>query len=231
MLKLQNFSIKDIFSNVDITFEEGKTYVVMGSNGVGKSTLLHGIMGRPDLDVSGDVDFNGVDLTELETDERAKLGIFIGFQAPTGIPGLSNFQFIRQANNIKAIDLKENLDKFRDISTQLGLPEEWDKRNLNTDASGGEKKKNELIQMLMLDTKIAMLDEPDSGLDVDGIKSLIEKLSTWKNENNTLVVVTHYEKLIDGLNPDAVVLLKKDGVQIGDKSLADKIFSSGFENV
>lgn len=231
MLKLQNFSIKDIFSNVDITFEEGKTYVVMGSNGVGKSTLLHGIMGRPDLDVSGNVEFNGVDLTELETDERAKLGIFIGFQAPTSIPGLSNFQFIRQANNIKAIDLKENLDKFRDISTQLGLPEEWDKRNLNTDASGGEKKKNELIQMLMLDTKIAMLDEPDSGLDVDGIKSLIEKLSTWKNENNTLVVVTHYEKLIDGLNPDAVVLLKKDGVQIGDKSLADKIFSSGFENV
>ena len=231
MLKLQNFSIKDIFSNVDITFEEGKTYVVMGSNGVGKSTLLHGIMGRPDLDVSGDVEFNGVDLTELETDERAKLGIFIGFQAPTSIPGLSNFQFIRQANNIKAIDLKENLDKFRDISTQLGLPEEWDKRNLNTDASGGEKKKNELIQMLMLDTKIAMLDEPDSGLDVDGIKSLIEKLSTWKNKNNTLVVVTHYEKLIDGLNPDAVVLLKKDGVQMGDKSLADKIFSSGFENV
>ena len=231
MLKLQNFSIKDIFSNVDITFEEGKTYVVMGSNGVGKSTLLHGIMGRPDLDVSGNVEFNGVDLTELETDERAKLGIFIGFQAPTSIPGLSNFQFIRQANNIKAIDLKENLDKFRDISTQLGLPEEWDKRNLNTDASGGEKKKNELIQMLMLDTKIAMLDEPESGLDVDGIKSLIEKLSTWKNENNTLVVVTHYEKLIDGLNPDAVVLLKKDGVQIGDKSLADKIFSSGFENV
>lgn len=231
MLKLQNFSIKDIFSNVDITFEEGKTYVVMGSNGVGKSTLLHGIMGRPDLDVSGNVEFNGVDLTELETDERAKLGIFIGFQAPTSIPGLSNFQFIRQANNIKAIDLKENLDKFRDISTQLGLPEEWDKRNLNTDASGGEKKKNELIQMLMLDTKIAMLDEPDSGLDVDGIKSLIEKLSTWKNENNTLVVVTHYEKLIDGLNPDAVVLLKKDGVQIGDRSLADKIFSSGFENV
>lgn len=231
MLKLQNFSIKDIFSNVDITFEEGKTYVIMGANGVGKSTLLHGIMGRPDLDIHGDVEFNGIDLTELETDERAKLGIFIGFQAPTSIPGLSNFQFIRQANNIKAIDLKENLDKFRDISTQLGLPEEWDKRNLNTDASGGEKKKNELIQMLMLDTKIAMLDEPDSGLDVDGIKSLIEKLSTWKNENNTLVVVTHYEKLIDGLNPDAVVLLKKDGVQIGDKSLADKIFSSGFENV
>jgi len=231
MLKLQNFSIKDIFSNVDITFEEGKTYVVMGANGVGKSTLLHGIMGRPDLDTHGNVEFNGIDLTELETDERAKLGIFIGFQSPTSIPGLSNFQFIRQANNIKAIDLKENLDKFRDISTQLGLPEEWDKRNLNTDASGGEKKKNELIQMLMLDTKVAMLDEPDSGLDVDGIKSLIEKLSTWKNENNTLVVVTHYEKLIDGLNPDAVVLLKKDGVQIGDKSLADKIFSSGFENV
>tara|TARA_Y100000385_G_scaffold193670_1_gene200352 strand:- start:1129 stop:1824 length:696 start_codon:yes stop_codon:yes gene_type:complete len=231
MLKLEKFSITDIFSNVDITFEEGKTYVVMGANGVGKSTLLHGIMGRPDLDTSGAVEFNGTDLTELETDERANLGIFVGFQTPTSIPGLSNFQFIKQANKIKAVDLKENLDKFRDISTQLGLPAEWDKRNLNTDASGGEKKKNELIQMLMLDTKLAMLDEPDSGLDVDGIKSLTEKLSNWKNENNTLIVVTHYEKLIDGLNPDAVVLLKKDGVQIGDKSLADKIFSSGFENV
>ena len=231
MLKLENFSITDIFSNVDITFEHGKTYVVMGANGVGKSTLLHGIMGRPDLDISGAVEFNGTDLTELETDERAKLGIFVGFQTPTSIPGLSNFQFIKQANKIKAVDLKENLDKFRDISTQLGLPAEWDKRNLNTDASGGEKKKNELIQLLMLDSKLAMLDEPDSGLDVDGIKSLTEKLSNWKNENNTLIVVTHYEKLIDGLNPDAVVLLKKDGVQIGDKSLADKIFSSGFENV
>jgi len=231
MLKLENFSITDIFSNVDITFEQGKTYVVMGANGVGKSTLLHGIMGRPDLDISGAVEFNGTDLTELETDERAKLGIFVGFQTPTSIPGLSNFQFIKQANKIKAVDLKENLDKFRDISTQLGLPAEWDKRNLNTDASGGEKKKNELIQLLMLDSKLAMLDEPDSGLDVDGIKSLTEKLSNWKNENNTLIVVTHYEKLIDGLNPDAVVLLKKDGVQIGDKSLADKIFSSGFENV
>lgn len=231
MLKLENFSITDIFSNVDVTFEQGKTYVVMGANGVGKSTLLHGIMGRPDLDISGAVEFNGTDLTELETDERAKLGIFVGFQTPTSIPGLSNFQFIKQANKIKAVDLKENLDKFRDISTQLGLPAEWDKRNLNTDASGGEKKKNELIQLLMLDSKLAMLDEPDSGLDVDGIKSLTEKLSNWKNENNTLIVVTHYEKLIDGLNPDAVVLLKKDGVQIGDKSLADKIFSSGFENV
>lgn len=231
MLKLENFSIKDIFSNVDITFEKGKTYIVMGANGVGKSTLLHGIMGRPDLETSGSIEFANTDLTELETDERANLGIFVGFQTPTSIPGLSNFQFIKQANKIKAVDLKENLDKFRDISTELGLPAEWDKRNLNTDASGGEKKKNELIQLLMLDTKLAMLDEPDSGLDVDGIKSLTEKLSNWKNENNTLIVVTHYEKLIDGLNPDAVVLLKKDGVQIGDKSLADKIFSSGFENV
>lgn len=231
MLKLIDFEIKNVLENVNLTFEEGKTYVIMGSNGVGKSTLLHGIMGRPDLEIGGSIEFNGSEINDLTTDERAKLGIFVGFQSPTSIPGLSNFQFIKQSKKLKAIDIKSSLDKFKELSVSLGLPTDWDKRNLNTDASGGEKKKNELIQMLMLNTKFAMLDEPDSGLDVDGIKSLITQLNNWKNNNNTLVVVTHYEKLIQGLNPDSVVLLKKDNVTVGDKSLADKIFSSGFENV
>ena len=102
------------------------------------------------------------------------------------------------------------------------MPDNWDKRNLNTDASGGEKKKNELIQMSMLNTKLAMLDEPDSGLDVDGIKALIEQLKEWRNDNNTLIVVTHYQKLVEGLNPDKVLVLKKDGVLSGGMELADK---------
>jgi Fe-S cluster assembly ATP-binding protein len=157
--------------------------------------------------------------------------MFVGFQAPTSVPGLSNFQFMKQALNISGKDIAETLRNFKDISGKLNLPDNWDKRNLNTDASGGEKKKNELIQMSMLNTKLAMLDEPDSGLDVDGIKALIEQLKEWRNDNNTLIVVTHYQKLVEGLNPDKVLVLKKDGVLSGGMELADKIFSQGFESV
>lgn len=231
MLKLKNFSVEHILDDITTTFDMGKTYVVMGSNGVGKSTLLHGIMGRPDLNVSGEITFMGSDLTELETDEKARLGMFVGFQAPTSVPGLSNFQFMKQALNTSGKDIAETLRNFKDISGKLNLPDNWDKRNLNTDASGGEKKKNELIQMSMLNTKLAMLDEPDSGLDVDGIKALIEQLKEWRNDNNTLIVVTHYQKLVEGLNPDKVLVLKKDGVLSGGMELADKIFSQGFESV
>ena len=157
--------------------------------------------------------------------------MFVGFQAPTSIPGLSNFQFMKQALNISGKDIAETLRSFKEVSAKLNLPDNWDKRNLNTDASGGEKKKNELIQMSMLNTKLAMLDEPDSGLDVDGIKALIEQLNEWRNDNNTLIVVTHYQKLVEGLNPDKVLVLKIDGVLTGDIELADKIFSQGFESV
>lgn len=226
-----NYAVEDVVEGINVKFDAGRTYVIMGANGVGKSTLLHSIMGKPTLNVKGTVEFLGQDVTDLEVDERAKLGMFIGFQAPTSIPGLSNFQFIKQVKDIPVTEIKDNLDKFKNLSSQMKLPDDWDKRNLNTDASGGEKKKNELIQMLMMDTKLAMLDEPDSGLDVDGIKTLTEQLNNWRTNNNTLIVVTHYDKLIEGLNPDAIFVLKKDHMVGGDKTLADKIFAEGFDSV
>lgn len=231
MLKLMNYAVEDVVEGINVKFDAGRTYVIMGANGVGKSTLLHSIMGKPTLNVKGTVEFLGQDVTDLEVDERAKLGMFIGFQAPTSIPGLSNFQFIKQVKDIPVTEIKDNLDKFKNLSSQMKLPDDWDKRNLNTDASGGEKKKNELIQMLMMDTKLAMLDEPDSGLDVDGIKTLTEQLNNWRTNDNTLIVVTHYDKLIEGLNPDAIFVLKKDHMVGGDKTLADKIFAEGFDSV
>lgn len=231
MLKLKNFTVENVLENIDIEFEQGKCYVVMGSNGVGKSTLLHSIMGRPDLSVSGELTFAGSDITELTVDQRARLGLFVAFQSPTSIPGLSNFQLLKQALNMKGSDIGKHLSEFKELSKSYKLPEGWDKRNVNYDASGGEKKKNELIQLKMLNKKVAMLDEPDSGLDVDGIKSLISSLNEWHNEHNTLIVVTHYEKLIEGLNPDAVVVLKKDEVVVGDTTLAKTIFSKGFGSV
>ena len=226
-----NYAVEDVVEGINVKFDAGRTYVIMGANGVGKSTLLHSIMGKPTLNVKGTVEFLGQDVTDLEVDERAKLGMFIGFQAPTSIPGLSNFQFIKQVKDIPVTEIKDNLDKFKNLSSQMKLPDDWDKRNLDTDASGGEKKKNELIQMLMMDTKLAMLDEPDSGLDVDGIKTLTEQLNNWRTNNNTLIVVTHYDKLIEGLNPDAIFVLKKDHMVGGDKTLADKIFAEGFDSV
>ena len=173
MLELKDFSVNPILEGINIQFDVGRTYIVMGSNGVGKSTLLHSIMGRPDLDVQGTLELNGQDISELEVDERAKLGMFVGFQAPTSIPGLSNFQFLKQALDTKGKDIKETLDRFKSLTSTLGLPEGWDKRNLNTDASGGEKKKNELIQMELLDPEVVILDEPDSGLDIDAIQTSV----------------------------------------------------------
>ena len=231
MLKLTKYSVEPVFSDIDIEFDIGRTYIVMGANGIGKSTLLHSIMGRPDLEVTGSIEFNGEDISELEVDERARAGMFVGFQSPTSVPGLSNFQFIKQALNTSGPNIRETLEKFKALSHTLGLPQGWDKRNLNTDASGGEKKKNELIQMNMMNTQLAMLDEPDSGLDVDGIKALSKQLNEWRTADNTLIVVTHYEKLIESLNPDAVIVLKKDHVVGGGKELAQRIFAEGFESV
>ena len=145
MLKLKNYSVENVLENIDIEFDTGKTYVIMGPNGVGKSTLIHSIMGRPDLEVSGDLTFMGSDISELSVDQRARLGMYVAFQAPTSIPGLSNFQMIKQALNLKGSELAEHLAKFRDTTEKFNLPKDWDKRNVNTDASGGEKKKNELI--------------------------------------------------------------------------------------
>lgn len=231
MLKINDLKVNNVLSNINIEFEKGKTYVIMGSNGVGKSTLLHSIMGRPDLDITGEVLFEGQNVLDLEVFERSRLGIFLGFQTPTPIPGLSNFQFIKQALNLSGKEIVDNLKTFKSLASDLSLPESWDRKSINTDASGGEKKKNELIQMNMLNVKLAMLDEPDSGLDVDGIDSLVESLNKWKSADRTLVIVTHYEKLINGINPDVVINLKSSSVDIGDKSLADKIFQNGFKNV
>ena len=231
MLKLKNWAIENVIHSIDVDFDAGRTYVVMGANGVGKSTLLHSIMGKPGLETSGSAEFLDVEISDMEVNERADMGMFIGFQAPTSIPGLGNFQFIKQVKELSVTDIKDNFTQFKDLSSKMKLPDDWDKRNLNTDASGGEKKKNELIQMLMMDTKLAMLDEPDSGLDVDGIKTLTEQLNNWRTKDNTLIVVTHYDKLIEGLNPDAIFVLKKDHIVGGDKSLADKIFAEGFDSV
>ncbi len=237
MLVTQEFTVKvgeEIILN-DLTLEFGPgVHIVMGPNGVGKSTFAHALMGNPNYDITGAVEFNGKDLLAMETYERAREGLFISFQNPTPIEGLSNFQFIKQS--LESLDNKnslgENLKAFKEISDDLGLSDNWDKKQLNVEASGGEKKKNELIQLELLNPQVAILDEPDSGLDVDAIKLLVKKLNNFvQKENKTLIIISHYSDLITKLNPQSVTIIGKSKVtQTDDVSVAYDVLENGFSN-
>lgn len=236
MLVTQEFTIKVDNETIlsDMTLEYGPgVHVIMGPNGVGKSTFAHALMGNPNYETEGAVEFNGKDLLSMETYERARAGLFISFQTPTPIEGLSNFQFIKQAMTSleKNQSIKENLSSFRQSANDLGLGSEWDKKQLNVEASGGEKKKNELIQLDMLDPQTAILDEPDSGLDIDAIKVLTRKLTDFANkEGKTLIIISHYAELITNLNPDTVTVFNKEGYakQYDDVQVAYDILENGF---
>jgi len=238
MLVTQEFNIKvdgyyPILNDMHLTYGPG-IHIIMGPNGVGKSTFAHALMGSPTIETSGAVELNGKDLLAMETYERARAGLFVSFQNPTPIEGLSNFQFMRQALN--SLDSKqklgESLKKFKGLASELGLSDEWDKKQLNVQASGGEKKKNELIQLELLDPQVAILDEPDSGLDIDAIKILTSKLKGFaQREGKILIIISHYAELITNLSPDTVTVLNKQGnaTQYDDIQVAYDILENGFK--
>lgn len=238
MLVTQELEIKidgyyPILNDLNLTFGPG-VHIVMGPNGVGKSTFAHALMGSPTTETSGAVELNGKDLLAMETYERARAGLFVSFQNPTPIEGLSNFQFMRQAlNSLQTTDkLGDSLRKFKEMSTELGLSDEWDKKQLNVQASGGEKKKNELIQLEMLNPQVAILDEPDSGLDIDAIKVLTRKLNVFaQKEGKVLIIISHYADLITSLNPETVTVFNKTGsaTQYDDVQVAYDILENGFK--
>jgi Fe-S cluster assembly ATP-binding protein len=193
-------------------------------------------MGNPNYNVSGGAILNGENLLDMEVHERANAGLFVSFQNPTPIEGLSNFQFIRQCiiSKTGSISIREKLGRFKDLSEDLGLSDDWDKKQLNLEASGGEKKKNELIQLDMLDPQVAILDEPDSGLDVDAIKVLVEKLNDFtKKENKTLIIISHYAELIKQLNPNTLTVIDEYGFaqQTDNIDIAYNILEKGFKDV
>jgi|TARA_A100001011_G_scaffold34435_1_gene32842 Fe-S cluster assembly ATP-binding protein len=235
MLVTQEFTVKVdnqvILSDLHLDFGPG-IHIIMGPNGVGKSTFAHGLMGNPNYDVSGAAQLNGKDLLDMETFERSRAGLFVSFQNPTPVEGLSNFQFVRQTmmskdENVSTI---KKLTDFKGHAEVLGLPEDWDKKQLNVEASGGQKKKNELIQMLMLDPQVVILDEPDSGLDIDAIKDLIQTIKEFASRNKTIIIISHYERLINELDIESVVVLGKNKTKKGDVSLAHKVLQEGFKD-
>ncbi|MDA3847641.1 MAG: Fe-S cluster assembly ATPase SufC [Vallitaleaceae bacterium] len=224
---------KLIIDGLNLTVNKGEIHVIMGPNGAGKSTLANALMGHPSYDnVGGKVQFMGEDLNDMKVNERAKKGLFLSFQYPEMIPGITVENFLRTAK-ASVTGEKQGVISFSkslmEKMDQLGMDRAYAKRYLNQGFSGGEKKMNEILQMLILEPKLAILDETDSGLDVDAIKIVADGVNSYASDENSLVIITHYNKLLSYIEPDFVHILM-DGkiVKTGGKELANQIDEEGF---
>lgn len=224
---------KTILQNLNLTIKTGETHVLMGPNGAGKSTLGNVIMGNPQYNVdNGSIVFADEDITNSRTDERAQKGLFLSFQSPVEIPGVSISQFIRTAMETKEkIRLKAFRDKLKTIIKTLDINEQWINRELNVGFSGGERKKIEMLQLLMLKPKLAILDETDSGLDVDAVKTVSRGIKTFQQDTErSLLIITHNSKILEYLNIDYVhIIINGTIVKTGDASLIKIINEQGYE--
>ena len=241
MLKIENLHASvegtDILKGLNLVVEPGEVHAIMGPNGSGKSTLGHVLAGRPGYTVTaGSVTFLGQNLLELETEERARLGIFLAFQYPVEIPGVSNMEFLkaavdaqREQRGEKAIDAVTFMKNARETCKLVDLEPAFLKRGVNEGFSGGEKKRNELLQMMMLQPTLGILDETDSGLDIDALQVVARGVNSMRSAERAFVMVTHYQRLLDFIEPDYVhVLAGGRIVRSGDKSLALELEARGY---
>jgi Fe-S cluster assembly ATP-binding protein len=229
---------KEILKGLNLQVNVGEVHAIMGPNGSGKSTLSKVLAGHPSYEViSGEVLYEGSDLLELEPDERARSGVFMAFQYPVEVPGVSNSQFLRLAYNEKMKHLgEEELDplEFNDYLKEKAKVVEMDpqffKRSVNEGFSGGEKKRNEILQMAVLEPKLAILDETDSGLDIDALRIVAEGVNKLRSSDNAIILVTHYQRLLNYIQPDFVHVLA-DGkiVKEGGKELAIELEEKGYD--
>jgi Fe-S cluster assembly ATP-binding protein len=242
MLKIQDLSVsiekKQILKDISLEIEKDKTHVIMGPNGSGKSTLAKILAGDPEcIKEKGSILWNDQEITTLAPEERVHLGLFVSFQYPVEIPGVNNFQFLfslhkamkknRQEKPLHEKEFKEWL--FRKMKI-LGMEEDFFQRSLNAGFSGGEKKRNEMLQMMVLNPQIAILDEIDSGLDVDSLKSVSQAINAYKNEGKTLLIITHYQRILNYIPADYVhIMIDGKIVQTGDHKLALKVEEEGYE--
>ena len=228
---------KEILKGVDLVVGEGEVHAIMGPNGAGKSTLSAVLTGHPSYTVTeGEVLLRGANLLAMEPEVRARAGIFLSFQYPVEIPGVSMTSFMRTAVNEKrayeglpALSAKEFLTRMREKKRLLALPDKLNNRSVNEGFSGGEKKKNEIFQMAMLEPCLAILDETDSGLDIDALRIVAEGVNRLKTPQNATIVITHYQRLLDYIVPDFVHVLS-DGriIRTGDKNLALELEEMGY---
>jgi Fe-S cluster assembly ATP-binding protein len=242
MLQIKNLHAqiegKPILKGINLEVKAGTVHAIMGPNGSGKSTLSAVIAGREEYEVTeGEIWFNGVNILELEPEERAREGLFLAFQYPIEIPGVSNANFIKMAVNevrkhkgLESLSATDFLKLMREKAALVGLKDDFLKRSVNAGFSGGEKKRNEIFQLAMLEPKLSILDETDSGLDIDALRTVAEGVNALKNSENAFLVITHYQRLLDYIVPDVVHVLY-DGriVETGDKNLALKLEDQGYD--
>lgn len=225
-----------ILSGLNLNVGKGETHVLMGPNGAGKSTLVNTIMGHPQYRVDkGSIMFGGKDITHMPVNERVKAGLFLSFQSPEEVPGITLESFMRSSRNAvtgKPVKLFAYKKELQDKMAGLNMDPSYASRYLNVGFSGGEKKKSEILQMLMLNPKLAILDETDSGLDVDAVKIVSQGVEKYKNSENSLLIITHNTKILEYLHVDyAHVLMDGKIIKTGDSSLIDYINKSGFQQL
>ena len=229
-----NAGEKEILKGLNLEIKKGETHVIMGPNGAGKSTLANVILNNPEYKkIEGNVEFEGEDITKTPTHEIAQKGVFMSFQSPEEIPGISTMNFLKYAKNkitgkpVKVFELKKEIEK--DVE-ELNMNPHLIQRNLNVGFSGGEKKKNEILQMLVLKPKLVILDETDSGLDVDAIRTVSKGIQMYHNEENSVMIITHNTRILENLKVDYVhILVNGKIVKTGDASLAKEIEENGYE--
>ncbi len=241
MLEIKNLHVtvdgREILKGLDLTVNKGEVHAIMGPNGSGKSTLAHVLAGKDAYAVtSGSVTFDGIDLLALEPDERAAKGIFLAFQYPLEIPGVTTMNFLRTALNAQRkkrgeaeLSTPEFMKRVREASTKLGVSQDMLRRPVNVGFSGGEKKRNEILQMALLEPRLAVLDETDSGLDIDALKVVADGVNRLRSPQRSMIVITHYQRLLNYIVPDVVHVLSRGRiVKTGGKDLALDLEATGY---
>ena len=246
MLEIKNLHAKvegediQILKGVNLKVNAGEIHAIMGPNGSGKSTLSKVVSGHPEYEVTeGEILFNGEDITELDADERAHLGLFLAFQYPVEVPGITNKTLLREAyNTIARANDREELDplEFEDYLEEkleiIDMKDEFLSRSINTGFSGGEKKKNEIFQMAVLNPKLSFLDETDSGLDIDALKVVSDGVNKIANDENAIVMITHYQRLLNYIKPDFVhVMMAGKIIKSGGIELAVELEANGYDEM
>ncbi len=230
---------KNILKGLNITIRPGELHAIMGPNGSGKSTLANVLSGKNGYEITGDLKYKGSDLKEISIEERAQKGIFLAFQYPTEIPGVNTNNFlktslnkVRKARGEKELDTLSFLKLVKEKSSELGMDEKMLSRQLNVGFSGGEKKKNEILQMKILDPSLVILDETDSGLDIDALKIVAEGVNSTRDKKKSFLIITHYQRLLNFIKPDFVHVLSNGKiVKSGKMDLAEQLEKTGYKGL